>query len=125
MKCRFGMLCRLVALALIASKDVLLDERRHLQPPIVARDEFQGSVFAGMTCGGGVVTRLHDFSAELLVVGNIQLAAVVEESIGFFPFQDAIGELAGSFGLEGFERLDDNSFSIHAVTYALLEGGNG
>ena len=91
----------------------------------MARDEFQGSVFAGMTCGGGVVTRLDDFSAEFLVVGNVQLAAVVEESIGFFPLQDAIGELAGSFGLEGFERLDDDSLSIHAVTDALLERGNG
>ena len=125
MKCRFGMLCRLIALALITSKDVLLDEGGHLRPPIVARDEFQGSVFAGMTCGGGVVTRLDDFSAEFLVVGNVQLAAVVEQSVGFFPFQDAIGELAGSFGLEGFERLDDDSLSVHAITDALLERGNG
>ena len=125
MKCRFGMLCRLVALALVASEDVLLDEGGHLRPPIVARDEFQGSVFAGMTCGGGVVTRLDDFSAEFLVVGNVQLAAVVEESIGFFPLQDAVGELAGPFGLEGFERLDDDALSIHAVADALLERGNG
>ena len=93
MKCRFGMLCRLVALALIASKDVLLDEGGHLRPPIVARDEFQGSVFAGMTCGGGVVTRLYDFSAELLVVRDVELAAVIEQSVGFFPLQDAVGEL--------------------------------
>ena len=91
----------------------------------MARDEFQGSVFAGMTCGGGVVTRLDDFSAEFLVVGNVQLAAVVEESIGFFPLQDAIGELARAFGFEGLERLNDNALSIHAVTDALLERGNG
>ena len=121
MECRFGMLCRLVALALIASKDVLLDERGHLRPPIVTRDEFQGSVFAGMTCGGGVVTRLDDFSAEFLVVGNAQLAVVVEESIGFFPLQDTVGELAGAFGFEGLEHLNDLRFSIHAIVDALLE----
>ena len=78
-------------------------------------------MFAGMTCGGGVVTRLDDFSAEFLVVGNVQIAAVVEESIGFFPLQVAVGELAGAFGFEGLERLDNLRFSIHAVADALLE----
>ena len=37
-------------------------------------------MFAGITCGGGVVTRLYDFSAELLVVWNVELATVIELS---------------------------------------------
>ena len=60
---------------------------------------FIDRLFPG-TCNG-------NFSAEFLVVGNVQLATIVEESIGFFPLQDAISELAGAFEFEGLECLND------------------
>ena len=76
-KC-LGVLRGLVALAFVTPKDVFLDERGHVWPPVVALDQFDRAVFAGVSSGGGVVTCLDDFTAEFVVVRDVQFALVIQ-----------------------------------------------
>ena len=72
-----GVLRGLVALAFVTSKDVFLDERGHMWPPVVALDQFDRAVFAGVSGGGGVMACLDDFTAEFVVIQDVQFAFVV------------------------------------------------
>ena len=76
-KC-LGVLRGLVALTFVTSKDVFLDKRGHVWPPVVALDQFDRAVFAGVSGGGGVVTCLDDFTAEFVVIGNVQFSLVIQ-----------------------------------------------
>ena len=73
-----GVLRGLVALTFVAPKDVFLDERGHVWPPVVALHELERAVFARVSGGGGVVTCLDDFTAEFVVIWNVQFALVVQ-----------------------------------------------
>ena len=76
-KC-LGVLCRLVALTFVTFKDIFLNERGHVWPPVVALDQFNCAVFARVSGGGGVVTCLDDFTAEFVVIWNVQFALVIQ-----------------------------------------------
>jgi hypothetical protein len=84
------MLCRLVALALVAFKNVLLHWCTHFRPPVMTRDKLEHSVFAGMLCCGRIVASLDDLSTELLIIGDIQLSLVIKESVEFFPLEKVV-----------------------------------
>ena len=73
-----GVLRGFVPLALVTPKDIFLDERGHVWPPVVALDQFDRAVFARVSGGGGVVTCLDDFTAEFVVIRDVQFAFVVE-----------------------------------------------
>jgi hypothetical protein len=68
-----------------------------------------------------VVTGLDDIATELFIIGNIEFSFVINESILFFPFKEAVEESAGSFGFEGFEGLSHRGFAIQAVLDALFK----
>ena len=76
-KC-LGVLCRFVVLARVTSKDIFLDECGHVWPPVVALHELERAVFARVSGGGGVVTCLDDFTAEFVVIWNVQFAFVIQ-----------------------------------------------
>ena len=73
-----GVLCRFVALACVTAQDVFLNECGHVWPPVVALDQFDRAMFAGVARGGGVVTCLDDFTAEFVVVRDVQFALVIQ-----------------------------------------------
>ena len=72
------MLCRFVALARVTAKDIFLNECGHVWPPVVALHELERAVFARVSGGGGVVTCLDDFTAEFVVIRNVQFALVIQ-----------------------------------------------
>ena len=73
-----GVLCRFVALARVTAKDIFLNECSHVWPPVVALHELERAVFARVSGGGGVVTCLDDFTAEFVVVRDVQFALVIQ-----------------------------------------------
>jgi hypothetical protein len=74
--------------------------------------QFQGAVFASMSSGRGVMTGLDDVTTELFIVGNIEFSFVINKSILFFPFKEAVEELTRSFGFERLESLSYRGFAI-------------
>jgi hypothetical protein len=95
------------------------------------RDKLERSVFAGMPCGGRIVAGLDDLGTELLVIRDIQLSLVIEESVDFFPLEKVVNQSARAFLAENFEGLGDFDFAIGAVSNFLFEcrglgeGGGG
>ena len=69
-KC-LGVLRGLVALTFVTSKDVFLNKRGHVWPPVEALDQFDCAMFTRVSGGGGVVTGLDDFTAEFVVIGDV------------------------------------------------------
>jgi hypothetical protein len=114
-------LCRLVALALVASEDILLHRCTHLGPPVVTQDELECSVFAGMPCGRHIVAGLDDLGTELLVIRDVQLSLVIKESVEFFPLEKVVNQSTRAFLAEDFESLSDFDFAIGAVSNLLFE----
>ena len=120
-KC-LGVLRGLVALTFVTSKDVFLDKRGHVWPPVVALDQFDRAMFARVFGGGGVVTGFDDFTAEFVVVWYIQFAFVVQQTIEIFPLEYAVSETSRAFLFQDVEGLSDFSFAFRAITNALFEG---
>ena len=120
-KC-LGVLCRFVALARVTAKDIFLNECGHVWPPVVALHELECAVFARVSGSGGVVTCLDDFTAEFVVVWNVQFALIIQQTIEIFPFEYAVGETSRAFLLQDFESLSDFSFAFGAFAYAFFEG---
>ena len=73
-----GVLCRFVALARVTAKDIFLNKCSHVWPPVVALHELERAVFARVSGSGGVVTCLDDFTAEFVVVRDVQFALVIQ-----------------------------------------------
>jgi hypothetical protein len=69
----------------------------------------------------GVIAGLNDIAAELFIIGNIEFPLIINESVLFFPFKEAVEKSAGSFGFEGFEGLSHRGFTIQAVLDALFK----
>jgi hypothetical protein len=78
-------------------------------------------MLAGMSSGRGVMTRLDDIATELFIIRDIEFSLVIDESVLFFPFKDAIEESARSFGFERLEGLSHRGFAIQAVLDALFK----
>jgi hypothetical protein len=84
-----------------------------------------------MPCGGRIVAGLDDLGTELLVIRDVQLSLIVQESIEFFPLEKVVNQSAGAFLAEHFEGLSDFDFAIGAVSNLLFEcrglgkGGGG
>jgi hypothetical protein len=87
----------------------------------MTRDKLERSVFAGMPCSGHIVVGLDDLSTELLVIRNVQLSLVIEESVEFFPLKKVVDQPAGAFFAKHFESLGNFNFAIGAVSNFLFE----
>jgi hypothetical protein len=87
----------------------------------MTRDKLERSVFAGMPCCGRVVAGFDDLGTELLVVRNVQLSFVVQESVKFFLFEKVVNQSARAFLAKDFEGLSDFDFAIRAVSDLLFE----
>ena len=117
-----GVRCRLVALARVTAKNVFLHERGHLGPPIVTLNEFERAVFARVSSSGRVVTGFHDLATKFRVVGDVQFAFVIQQTVEFFPLEYAVGETSRAFLFQGDEGVSDFGFAVGAIAYALFEG---
>jgi hypothetical protein len=78
-------------------------------------------VFAGMPCGRRIVAGLDDLGTELLVVRDVQLSLVVQESVEFFSLEKVVNQSARAFLAKDFESLGDFDFAIGAVSNFLFE----
>jgi hypothetical protein len=84
-----------------------------------------------MPCGRCIVAGLDDLGTELLVIRDIQLSLVIEESVKFFPLEKVVNQSARAFLAENFEGLDNFDFAIGAISNLLFkcrgfsEGGGG
>jgi hypothetical protein len=78
-------------------------------------------VFAGMPCGRRIVAGLDDLGTELLVIRDIQLSLVIEESVEFFPLEKVVNQSARAFLTKDFQGLCDFDFMIRAVSNLLFE----
>jgi hypothetical protein len=74
-----------------------------------------------MPCGRRIVAGLDDLGTELLVVRDVQLSFVVQESVEFFPLKKVVNQSARAFLAENFEGLSDFDFAIGAVSNLLFE----
>jgi hypothetical protein len=87
----------------------------------MTRDKLERSVFAGMPCGGRIVAGLDNLGTELLVIRDVQLSLIVQESVEFFPLEKVVDQSARAFLAEDFEGLSDFDFVIGAVSNFLFE----
>jgi hypothetical protein len=78
-------------------------------------------MFARMPCCGRIVAGLDDLSTELLVVWDIQISFVVQESIEFFPLEKVVNQSARAFLTKDFKGLSNFDFAIRAVSNLLFE----
>jgi hypothetical protein len=78
-------------------------------------------MFARMSSGRGVMTGLDDVATKLFIVRDIEFSLVIDESILFFPFKEAVNESMRSFGFERLESLGYRGFAIQAVLDALFK----
>jgi hypothetical protein len=69
-------------------------------------------VFARMSSGRRVMTRLDNVAIELFIVRNIEFSLVIDESVLLFPFKKAIKELTRSFGFEELECFSYRRLAI-------------
>jgi hypothetical protein len=74
-----------------------------------------------MPCGRRIVAGFDDLGTELLIVRNVQLSFVVQESVEFFPLEKVVNQSARAFLAEDFEGLSDFDFAIGAVSNFLFE----
>jgi hypothetical protein len=88
-------------------------------------------MFAGMPCGRRIMASLDNLGTELLVIRDIQLSLVVQESVEFFPLEKVVNQSTRAFLTEDFESLGNFDFAIGAVSNLLFEcwgfgeGGGG
>jgi hypothetical protein len=64
---------------------------------------------------------LDDSGTELLIVRDIQLSLIIEESIEFFPFDKVVNQSARIFLAKYFEGLSNFDFAIGAVSNLLFK----
>jgi hypothetical protein len=74
-----------------------------------------------MPCGRRIVAGLDNLGTELLVVRDVQLSFVVQESVEFFPLEKVVNQSARAFLAKDFEGLSDFDFTIRAVSNFLFE----
>jgi hypothetical protein len=97
----------------------------------MTQDKLKRSMFARMPCSGRIMAGLDDLGTELLVIRDIQLSLVIEESVEFFSLEKVVNQSARAFLAKDFEGLSDFDFAIGAVSDFLFEcwgfgkGGGG
>jgi hypothetical protein len=64
---------------------------------------------------------LDDLSTKLLVVRDVQLSFVVQESVEFFPLEKIVNQSVRAFLAKHFQGLDNFDFAIGAVSNLLFE----
>jgi hypothetical protein len=74
-----------------------------------------------MPCSRRIVAGLDNLGTELLVIRDVQLSLVVQESVEFFPLEKVVNQSARAFLAENFEGLSDFDFAIGAVSNLLFE----
>jgi hypothetical protein len=74
--------------------------------------QFQGAMLVRMSSGREVMTELNDVTIELFIIRDIEFSLVIDESMLFFPFKDAIHELTRSFGFKKLESLSHKRLTI-------------
>jgi hypothetical protein len=74
-----------------------------------------------MPCGGRIVAGFDDLGTEILVVRDVQLSLVVQESVEFFPLEKVVNQSARAFLAKDFKGLSDFDFAIGAVSNLLFE----
>jgi hypothetical protein len=52
-------------------------------------------VVAGVSCGGVVVALSYNFSTKFEILGDVDAAAMIDESIVFFPFGESVNQFGG------------------------------
>jgi hypothetical protein len=87
----------------------------------MTQDKLKYSMFAGMPCHRHIVAGLNDLGTELLVIGDIQLSLVVQESVEFFSFEKVVNQLVRAFFTKHFKGLSNFDFTIGAVSNLLFE----
>ena len=117
-----GVLCRFVALARITAKDIFLNKCSHVWPLVVALHKLECAVFSGVFGSGKVVTGSDDFTAKFVVIGDVQFALVVQQSVKISPFKYTVDEILRAFLLQDFKGLSDFSFAFGAFADAFFEG---
>jgi hypothetical protein len=74
-----------------------------------------------MPNGGRIVAGLNNLSTELLIVRDIQLSLIVEESVKFFSLEKVVNQFTRAFLAEYFKGLSDFNFAIGAVSNLLFK----
>jgi hypothetical protein len=74
-----------------------------------------------MSSGRGVMTGLDNIATELLIIRDVEFSLIIDESVLFFPFKEAVEESARSFGFERLEGLCHRGFAIQAVLDVLFK----
>jgi hypothetical protein len=115
------MLCGLVVLALVASKDILLYQCIHPGLSVMIQNKLKRFVFAGMPGYRRIMASLDDFGMEFLVIGNVQFFFIVQESVKLFSLKKVVNQSARAFFAEYFEGLGDFNFAIRAISNLLFE----
>ena len=116
--------CWLVALALIASKDVALYVGGHLGPPVVARYQFERGMFSGVPGGRNIVTRLDDVVAQHLILWDVEFPAEIDEVLVFFPFEGSVMEMPRAGLSENVECRSYFDFALGVIVpHSLFERG--
>ena len=117
-----GVLYRFVVLTHITAKDIFLNKCGHVWPLVVALHELEHAVFARVSSGRGVMACLDNFTAEFVVVWNVQFAFVIQQTVEIFPLEYAVSEASRAFLFQDVESLSDFSFTFGAIADALFEG---
>jgi hypothetical protein len=65
-----------------------------------------------MSSSRRVIIGLDNIAIELFIVRNIEFSLVINESILFFLFKEAINESMRPFGFERLESLSYRGFAI-------------
>jgi hypothetical protein len=74
-----------------------------------------------MPYGRRIMAGFDDLGMELLVIEDIQLSLVVQESVEFFSFKKVVNQSARAFLAKDFEGLSNFNFVIGAVSNLLFE----
>ena len=77
-------------MALVAAEHVAADIGRDAWPPVVTRDQLEGGVFSRVSSRGRIVARLDDVVAQRSAVRDVDLPLEIQETVVFFPFENAV-----------------------------------
>jgi hypothetical protein len=85
------------------------------------RDKLECFIFAGMPCRRRIMAGLDNLGMELLIVRNVQLSFIIEESVEFFPLEKIVNQSVRAFLAKYFESLSNFDFTIEAILNLLFE----
>ena len=110
-------------MTLVTAEHVVTDIGEDAQPPVILRDQLEGSVLSRVSSRWCAVARLDDVVAQQGTVRDVNLPLEVQETIIFFPLEDAIPQLARALGPESLQSVCNFLLFLRAIADALPEGG--